>query len=98
MILYLYASRNKKSGQFGKQVTCELYEKDQISQLYAASVKEASENDKVYLRELEVYCLGLLNTETGDIKPEKTFILDVATLLPGGEGDVRKEDHIKQSV
>ena len=89
---YLYCSRNKKSGQFGK-INCEIYTKDQIIQLYAASVKEASENDKVYLRELEVYCLGSLETETGEITPEKTFILDVATLLPGGVNDVGKEDH-----
>lgn len=97
MMTYLYCSRNKKSGQFGK-INCEIYTKEQIGELYAASVKEASDNDKVYLRELEVYCLGSLNTETGDIKTEKTFILDVATLLPGGVNDVRKEETVKQSV
>lgn len=97
MITYLYCSRNKKSGQFGK-INCEIYTKDQIAQLYAASVKEASDDHKVYLRELEVYCLGSLDTETGDIKPERTFILDVATLLPGGVNDVGKEESVKQSV
>ena len=97
MIMYLYASKNKKSGQFGK-LTTELYTKDQISQLYATSVKEAAENERVYLRELEVFCLGQLNTETGEIVPERTFVLDVATLIPGGENDVRKEDHVEQSV
>lgn len=91
MIMHLYASKNKKSGQFGK-VTTELYSKEQIIELYAASVKEAAENEKVYLKELDVYCLGSLDTQTGVIVPEQTFILDVATLLVGGDRDVRKEE------
>lgn len=91
MTSYLYCSRNKKSGQFGK-INSEIYTKEQIGQLYAASVKEASENDKIYLRELELYCLGTLDTESGEIMPEKSFVLDVATLVPGGVNDVGKEE------
>ena len=37
MIMYLYSSRNRKSGQYGK-LTTELYNADQIKELYAVSV------------------------------------------------------------
>lgn len=80
MIMHLYSSRNKKSGQFGK-LTTELYEPSQIVQLYANSVKEASDNDKIYLRELDIYHVGTLDTETGSITPLNEFLVDVSTLL-----------------
>lgn len=95
MIMYLYSSRNRKSGQYGK-LTTELYNADQIKELYAVSVKEAQESERVYLRELEVYCVGTLDTETGLIIPQNTFILDVGSLL--GSVEHGKEEVVEQSV
>jgi len=82
MIMYLYATKNKKSGDFGKLST-ELYNCDQIKDLYINSVKEAPEKQRVYLEELELYCLGSLDTQTGDIKSEKTFLIDLGSVVHG---------------
>ena len=66
MTLNIYATKNKKSGQFGKPVV-EVYSVEQIKESYTCSFLEAPEEQKVLLRELEVYKLGTYDTETGSI-------------------------------
>lgn len=80
MILRLYATRNKKSGQYGK-IAVEIFDEKEICESYACSFKEAPEDQKVYLRELEVYKLGEYDTATGCIvaaTPE--FLMDLGAI------------------
>lgn len=79
MKLNLYVTRNKKSGQYGK-IAAEIMSSEQIKESYACSVLEAPEDQKVYLKELEVYKLGEYDTVTGAIVacvPE--FLLDLGS-------------------
>lgn len=79
MILNVYATKNKKSGQFGKP-DVQVMNHEQIKESYTCSFLEAPENQKVLLRELEVYCLGTFNTDTGIIVAEITYLMDFGGL------------------
>lgn len=80
MKLNLYATRNKKSGQYGK-IAVEVLDSKQIVESYACSFKEAPEDQKILLKELEVYKLGEYDSATGVIvavTPE--FLLDLGSI------------------
>lgn len=94
MIYYLYASKNKKSGHFGK-ISSEILTGEQILQLYANSALEAKENEQAYLKELEVYCLGTVDTETGIITSKVEYLLDIGSVI---EGAKHGKEEAKQSV
>lgn len=91
MILKLYATRNKKSGQYGK-IAAEILDPKEIVESYSCSFMEAPADQKVYLKELEVYQLGEYDTLTGKIValvPE--FLLDLGTIDGTGKGTEVKE-------
>lgn len=80
MKLSIYATRNKKSGQYGKP-SVEVMASEQIKESYTCSFLEAPEDQKKYLRELEVYKLGEYDSTTGEIvaaTPE--FIMDLGSI------------------
>ena len=80
MILNLYATKNKKSGQFGK-IAVEVLDSKEILESYTCSFLEAPEDQRVYLRELEVYKLGCFDTATGSIVAQSPeFLLDLGTI------------------
>lgn len=66
MKLEIYATRNKKSGQYGKLDLNVMNEK-QAKESYTISALEADEKSKVLLNELDLYHLGSYDTETGAI-------------------------------
>lgn len=79
MILHVYATKNKKSGQFGKP-SVEVFDEKQIKESYTCSFLEAPEDQKVYLRELDVYKLGEYNTATGEIVADIVYLMDLGSI------------------
>lgn len=84
MIMHLYATKNKKSGNFGK-VSTEIYKPEEAIAIYSTSAKEAQKNEQVYLAELDLYCLGTLDTETGIITAKVEYLFDIGTVYAGSE-------------
>lgn len=79
MILQVYATKNKKSGQFGKP-SVEVMKPEQIKESYTCSFLEAPEDQKKYLRELEVYKLGEYDTATGKIVADIVYLMDLGSI------------------
>ena len=79
MMLHVYATRNKKSGQFGKP-DVQVMSEEQIKESYTCSFLEAPEQEKILLRELEVYKLGEYNTETGIIVADVSYLMDLGSI------------------
>lgn len=83
MILNVYATRNKKSGQFGK-IDLQIMDKKTAIESYSISVLEADEKSKILLAELDLYYLGTYDTATGlidDNKPE--LLIDLGAVSYG---------------
>ena len=79
MTCYLYATKNKKSGDFGK-ISTELYNKEQIKDLYINSVKEMPKDRQTLMQELELYAVGSIDTKTGIVTPKVEFLLDLGSV------------------
>ena len=85
MILNLYVTRNKKSGQFG-QIRGEIFSQEQAKESYATSKLEAPADQSKLLEELEVYHLGTYDTATGKIDAcEPVFLLDLGAVQYGNK-------------
>ena len=83
MTLHLYATRNKKSGQYGK-ITAEVMDEKQAIESYSVSKLEAPKDQQVYLDELELYCLGTYDSATGKIDAgDPIFLLDLGAVEYG---------------
>lgn len=80
MTCYLYATKNKKSGDFGK-ISTELYNRDQIKDLYINSVKEMPKDKQSLMSELELYSVGFIDTKTGVVTPQVEFLLDLGCVV-----------------
>lgn len=86
MILTVLATRNKKSGQFGRFDLSPHQEAKPIIEQYSVAVLEADEKNLVLLKELELYCLGTFDTATGVIaSKEPEFLLDLGAVTYGGK-------------
>lgn len=83
MTLYLYATKNKKSGNFGKP-SGEIYEPEQAKAFYNISVKETPKEQAKLMCELELYYLGTLDTETGIITNKVEFLMDLGACYEQG--------------
>lgn len=85
MILHMYCTRNKKSGQFGK-ISVERLEKDEIKESYTCSVLEAPKDQLTLLSELEAYYLGDYDTVSGKVDAvEPEFLIDLGTVANVGK-------------
>jgi hypothetical protein len=85
MKLYIYATRNKKSGSYSK-LGAEPLEEERAVEAYSRSVMEADEKAKILLQELELYFLGEYDDATGTISPvAPKFLLDLGTLCHVGQ-------------
>lgn len=82
MIKYVYATKNKLSGNFNTPMLHD-FPKEAASEAFAISAKEAPKESQV--KELEVYYLGTFDTKTGEIKEEKEFLLDLGSVVDGKE-------------
>ena len=86
MKLYIYATRNKKSGFYSK-LTAEALDEDRAIEAYGRSVMEADEKAKLLLQELELYFIGEYDDSTGSISPvTPKFLLDLGALCHVGQG------------
>lgn len=94
MILNVYATRNKKSGQFSAKVDIQVLDEKEAIENYSVAKLEATKEMQVLYEELELYRLGSYNTETGKIEAiEPVFLLDLGAVKYNG----RKEE-VTQSV
>lgn len=85
MTLQVYATRNKKSGQFGK-LDLQPFEEKVAIENYSTAYLEASEQSKVLLKELDLYHLGEYDTATGKlIAIEPVLLLDLGAVVYGGQ-------------
>lgn len=85
MTLEIYATRNKKSGQYGKPDFNVMNEK-QAKENYTIAALEADEKSKILLAELDLYHLGSYDTETGAIVSiEPVHLLDLGAVKYGGK-------------
>ena len=74
MKLYLYANFNVLAGFFGPSVQ-ERIEPEEMIKDYAQIVANLPEDALVKLKECDLYCLGSIDNVTGEIVPEKQFLL-----------------------
>lgn len=74
MKLYMYANYNQLAGFFGS-IICERIEPEEMQKDYAQIVCGLDEKSKLMLRECDLYCLGSFDNVTGEVIPEKTFLL-----------------------
>lgn len=79
MINYVYALKNKKSGNFGKPLF-EVIPDEAAAEAFTVSFKEAPESESERIKELELYYIGKFDTKTGVLQPiDPVFILDGGT-------------------
>lgn len=89
MILNVYATRNKKSGQFSARIDLQVFDEKQAIENYSVAKLEATKEMQVLYDELELYRLGSYDTETGKLVPvDPIFLLDLAAVKYHG----RKEE------
>lgn len=74
MKLYIYANLNVLGGFFGSVIT-ERVEPEEIKQDYAQVVAGLPQDALISLRECDLYCLGSFDNVSGEIVPEKQFLL-----------------------
>lgn len=85
MKLYCYATRNKKSGQFGK-IDLQPFAEDVAKENYATAYLEATKESQLLLKELDLYFLGNYDTGTGQLLPvDPVMLLDLGAVTYGGE-------------
>lgn len=85
MIKYVYASKNKLSGNFNMPVLQD-FTKDNAAEAYAIS---ALEHPTEELKELEIYYLGTFDTKTGQFVQEIEYLIDCGSVIENGK---RKEN------
>lgn len=84
MILEIYCTRNKKSGQFGKFDLQPFDEKVAIEN-YSVAYLEATDDNKLLLKELDLYHVGSYDTATGKIAViDPVLLLDLGAVTYGG--------------
>ena len=89
MILNVYATRNKKSGQFSAKIDIQIFDEKEAIENYSVAKLEATKEMQVLFDELELYRLGSYDTETGKLMPvDPIFLLDLAAVKYNG----RKEE------
>ena len=82
MIKYIYATKNKLSGNFNVPTLYDI-PKENAAEAFTISAKETPVQGKEAVKELEVYYLGIFDTKTGEIKMEKEYLIDLGAVLSG---------------
>lgn len=81
MIKYVYASKNKLSGNFNEPMLQD-FTKENAAERYSIS---ALEHPSEAVKELEIYYLGTFDTKTGLYVSEVVFLVDLGAVLNGRE-------------
>lgn len=74
MILHIYANFNVLGGFFGSPVIDHI-EPEEMQKDYAQVCAGLSQEVLAHLSECDLYCLGSIDNVTGEVVPEKTFLL-----------------------
>lgn len=77
MIKYVYATKNKKSGNFNVPVLHD-FPKEAAAEAFTISAKE--QGDNAIVKELEVYYLGEYDTKTGIVTNNVEFLVDLGAI------------------
>lgn len=80
MIKTIFATKNKKSGNFNIPMFYD-FPKENAAEVFTISAQETPEQGKEAVKELEVYYLGTLDTKTGVIVSEPEYIIDLGSVL-----------------
>lgn len=80
MIKYIYATKNKKSGNFNMP-TLHDFPKENAAEVFSISAKETPEQGKEAVKELEVYYLGTFDTKTAKVEQEIGYLIDLGAVL-----------------
>lgn len=80
MIKTIFATKNKKSGNFNAPMYYD-FPKENAAEVFSVSAKETPEQGKEAVKELEVYYLGTLDTKTGVIVSDIEYIIDLGSVL-----------------
>lgn len=94
MKLYIYANFNNLGGFFGQFAT-ERIEPQEMVENYAQVVCGLDKEYLFKLKECDLYCLGSFDNVTGEIIPEKSFLLhcgEVASRILGNSKDEESEE------
>lgn len=86
MIKQVFATKNKKSGNFNVPQFYD-FPKENAAEVFTISAKETPKEGLEAVKELEVYYLGTLDTKTGVIVSEVEYILDLGAVVDGQETD-----------
>ena len=74
MMLYIYANLNIEGGFFGSVIT-ERIEPEELKENYVQLVVGLDQTSLLRLKECDLYCLGKFDNVSGEIIPEKQFLL-----------------------
>lgn len=92
MTLYVYANYNVLAGFFGSFV-CERIEPDEMVKDYGQIISGIDVEGLKKLKECDLYCMGKFDNVSGELVPEKTFLLHCGEIaerfLKGEDEDVK---------
>lgn len=80
MMLYIYANYNNLGQFFGQPIICDT-EPEVVSKDYVQMVCDLEQEALIRLKECDLYLLGSLDNVSGEVKPEKTFLLHCAEVV-----------------
>ena len=74
MMLHIYANFNVLGGFFGSPIIDHI-EPEEMQKDYAQVICGLSQDVLAHLSECDLYCLGSIDNVTGEVVPEKQFLL-----------------------
>ena len=90
MIKYIYATKNKLSGNFNVPMLYDI-PKENAAEAFTISARETPAEGKAAVKELEVYYLGTFDTKTAEIVSEKEYLIDLGAVLSVDGGSEKTE-------
>lgn len=94
MKLYIYANFNVLAGFFGPSIQ-ERIEPEEMKKDYVQVVAGLDEKSLNMLKECDFYCLGSIDNVTGEIVPEKQFLLHCGEVV---ERFLKEPSEVKEDV
>ena len=82
MIKYVFATRNKKSGNYNLPQFYD-FQKENAAEVFTISAKETPASGIEAIKELEVYYIGTFDTKTGVLETDIDFIIDLGSVIDG---------------
>lgn len=80
MIKYMYATKNKLSGNFNMPVLHDFTQENAVEQFSISALENPTEQ----IKELEVYYLGTFDTKTGKVENVVEYLVDLGAVIENG--------------